>query len=197
MKKIKVNADLYIGDDKLATMKDITKIVDTVRDINNLSIYDGLVVQTLGFYELNDGGAAKYKIVETSKGNDRPILQLKNNLVGVLISEFPVNIKKLGVSEKIEDNSDIIQNALDTYGAVYLPKGKYNIGKTIKINNENKLSGDGNGTILKLSNNANCDVICCDSCNHYTISDIRIDGNKNNNSSGNGIAIKSSNPMSM
>ena len=157
---------------------------------------EGFTCITNGYYSKGDGGGARYKIVKEPDVNSEFTVSCKNNLVGVLLFESPINVRKIGVSEDSNNNSDLIQKALNLYGNVYIPKGKYNIKKTIKLNSGNKLCGDGNGTILKLADGCNCDVISCDTCDHFTVSGIRIDGNKTNNSYGNGIVIECANPMS-
>jgi len=77
-------------------------------------------------------------------------------------------------------------------GLVYLLEGTYNIGSSIDITKSNvTLTGAGNATKLFLVDGANTNVIVVgDGTNSYegiTISNLQVDGNGGNNSSGSGI----------
>ena len=108
MKKIKVNVDIYVGDDKLATVKDITnnienhiddyinenlynlkrtKIYDTVDDMKlDKNLTDGLIAITFGYYSFGDGGGAKY-IIKSQSNNFNHLEPLNNGLYASLIIE--------------------------------------------------------------------------------------------------------------
>ena len=62
MKKIKVNADLYVGNDKLATMKDVTPIKNGIKELQRTIVTDGA-----GDKFLSDDGAYK-EITTTGTG---------------------------------------------------------------------------------------------------------------------------------
>lgn len=81
-----------------------------------------------------------------------------------------------------------IQQAIDSLSAVFggkifLKSGTYDIGDDIEITNPNVIiSGEGNGTILKLANTINRPVIQIKSTALFPIiENIKIDGNKANN----------------
>ena len=89
-----------------------------------------------------------------------------------------------------------IQSALDAgKKRIFVRGGTYTITSTIQISSSDILiQGEGsNNTILKLDNGANCDIIKVlpngNPLNNITIKDIQIDGNKANNTSGNGIVF--------
>ncbi len=76
-----------------------------------------------------------------------------------------------------------------TGGSVYLMEGTYIIDGSISIPNNVTLIGSGSGTVIKLKNsiNANLDAIVATDTTTgtgVTVTNLRIDGNKANNSSG-------------
>jgi len=127
-------------------------------------------------------------------------------------------VKKGSTGEIVRSTTDAnaeddIQAAIDACnigdvyggeGTVYLSKGTFSISATIYLRSRISLRGSGGyfdanlqgrGTVLKLANNANCDVIreygYPDAQFFLDMRDIAIDGNKANNISGDGIAIGS------
>lgn len=87
----------------------------------------------------------------------------------------------------------IINSALSavssTGGSVYLMEGTYIIDGSITVPNNVTLIGSGSGTVIKLKNgiNANIDAITATDTTTgtgVTVTNLRIDGNKANNSSG-------------
>lgn len=95
-----------------------------------------------------------------------------------------------GTADESEINTAIA--SLSSGGEVHLLEGTYYIASTITMASNVKLSGCGNGTILKIpnSNNSSMSVITATAIN-FQVSDLQIDGNKTNNSSGtqNGISF--------
>lgn len=76
-----------------------------------------------------------------------------------------------------------------TGGTVYLMEGTYIIDGSISIPNNVTLTGAGSGTIIKLKNGINANlnaIVATDSTTGtgVTVSNLRLDGNKTNNSSG-------------
>ena len=62
MKKIKVNADLYVGNDKLATVKDVAAVKNSIAKLQRTIVTDGD-----GSKFLSDDGAYK-EITTTDSG---------------------------------------------------------------------------------------------------------------------------------
>ena len=62
MKKIKVNADLYVGNDKLATVKDVAAVKNGINELKHTIVTDGT-----GDKFLSDDGAYK-EITTTGTG---------------------------------------------------------------------------------------------------------------------------------
>lgn len=53
---------------------------NTVADMKMASLNNGDVVETAGFYSVNDGGACKYQIQATGTGNEMDLIALNNGL---------------------------------------------------------------------------------------------------------------------
>ncbi len=98
------------------------------------------------------------------------------------------------------DDKTVIQKAIDCKGVVHLSKGVFQLTQPIELNvnhNGTVIEGEGkNATILRIANGANNDAIKIEGIdvnnkvNGVTITDLKIDGNRENNSSGNGIRLK-------
>ena len=108
MKKIKVNADIYVGEDKLATLKDVTDNIaksvveyltenqhilnkngfyNTVEDMkSDEKLTEGSIAITSGYYSSGDGGGAKY-IIKSQLNNFNHFETLSNGLYASLIIE--------------------------------------------------------------------------------------------------------------
>lgn len=83
---------------------------DTVADMKNANLQIGDYAVTLGYYSVNDGGAAKYKIVNNT---DNYKEDLKNGFFSELIIENKINIHQLGArGDGVSDDSDVILKAL-------------------------------------------------------------------------------------
>lgn len=109
----------------------------------------GDMVVTLGYYEPNDGGAAEYKIVNIASQTEYQE-ELNNNLYATLIVDNEVNIKQLGAKgDGLNDDTLAIQNAIDKYNNILIPKGTFMI-KSINVNVETTIKGiNKNDSILK------------------------------------------------
>lgn len=90
--------------------------------------------------------------------------------------------------------STVIQYAINQLtnngGKIYICNGIYNIDDTIIYNKDKiQIEGESHGTILRLANNANVDILSANRRNNYNIriSNICIDGNKANNTLGRGL----------
>lgn len=95
------------------------------------------------------------------------------------------------------DSGIVIQsaiNALDISGGkVFIKAGNYILTSStsiLVINKSNVIfEGEGEGTLFILSNNVNNDVIRIATVSNVTIKNIKIDGNKNSQTAGNGIVL--------
>lgn len=111
---------------------------------NSQNLIDGSFAQTLGFYELNDGGKSLYKIVSTLPDNfsvnNYNIFKLNNNLYAILINNNPfLNIKQFGAFENINISDYEVFNYAINYCRennliLQLNKKDYLIDNTLNIN---------------------------------------------------------------
>ena len=127
--------------------------------LNSTNLIDGSYAKTLGFYELNDGGNAIYKIVNKNQliVDNMSILQMNNqNLVATLIYEDSINIKQLGAKgDNNFDNTNIINKALELSNYIFIPKGTYLTGE-INISSNKVIKGENiESSILSKKSNAN------------------------------------------
>jgi parallel beta-helix repeat protein len=94
-----------------------------------------------------------------------------------------------------ENDQVEIQQALDNLpsggGSVYLREGTYNIGAPINLDNNAALIGSGTGTLLYLANNVNANVLQATNCENLLVANMKIWGNRLNNTNSNGIYFDS------
>lgn len=93
-------------------------IYNTIADMKaDNSLKTGMTVQTLGYYEINDGGGATYKITNIESETDYQE-NLENGLYATLIIENEtIYIKQFGAKGDGEtDDSEAFQNALKCTG---------------------------------------------------------------------------------
>lgn len=136
---------------------------DTVADMKSASnLVDGSTCKTLGFYEINDGGGAFYKIktVDNQDDVDEMFTIALNNtsLVAELIFDRILNIDCLGAKDyNVDndfDNTEIIQKAIDKFtdnsengGTILFSPKVYKVNSTITVKPYMKLKGESLSTI--------------------------------------------------
>lgn len=111
--------------------------VDNISSLRNGIFNNGDFVETLGFYNVNDGGGAKYKIVKTIEKDidDITIIQLNNNLYAeMLIINNQVNPKQFGAKGILNSDFDDMScfqlmanfiNKYKTVNKIKIPFGHY------------------------------------------------------------------------
>ena len=143
---------------------------NTVSDMKQATnLVNGSTCKTLGYYELNDGGKATYKIRNITNNDivdEMFIISLNNeNLIAELIEDNIINARQLGIyGDKTHDDTLLLQKALDS-NKLLLLDGEYKITnsliidvgyhKGLKGKSGTKLLGDftnGGFSILKLNN---------------------------------------------
>lgn len=126
---------------------------DNISSMKNASnVIEGSYLQTYGFYNLGDGGNAKY-IVRTVRTadviDDITIVALTNyeNLVAELIIEDNINVKQFGCKGDGEtnDSSNMVKaftfaNSLNKN--IYLPAGNYIVSSKLYVNSDLMIIGD-------------------------------------------------------
>ena len=150
------------------------------------TLKEGMLVETKGYYNSNDGGSSKYSIVNDSNlsEDNGSIHEIINGLFAILINDGTVNVKQFGAyGDGIHDDTLSIQKAIDTFDNIVIDKGTY-IFTNIILKENKKLSGNGT---LKVKDN-----LCVDNTQTYyliimqsnsIIEGLTIDGNKENNTS--------------
>lgn len=163
-------------------------IYDTVADMKaDTSLKTGMTAQTLGYYGVNDGGGATYKITNIESETDYQE-ELENELYATLIIKNNIiNIKQFGAKSQIGTNTktDIknyilkyieISNNKDFRINLYIPSGLYYCSP-VEISTEKGFSiyGDedfnqdyANGTIISSLNNNQDYILKIGNTSNYT-----------------------------
>lgn len=152
---------------------------------NATNLINGSFAQTLGFYNINDGGGSLYKIREITNNDvidNQFIIPVLNNLIAeLIITEYPVSIKKLGAIPT-SDCSSIITNLINKNYSVLIPRGTWLCNPLTLIsgakivgenNNYQVITNDDNmnSNLSILQCNQDCDTfIDCTNCDHLDLS---------------------------
>ena len=161
-------------------------VFNTVADMKAAeNLVNGSKCQTLGFYNVNDGGGAIYEVrtlINTDVIDESTLIALNDiTLVAELIIYDNINVLKCGAkNDGSEDCSTLINNLITKYANanIYFPHGDYLIENTIYLDTATKLYGENqwNSRIFTNSNivmieNKNDDIASC------FVSNLYIDGN--------------------
>lgn len=187
-------------------------LVNTINEMIETDLNVGEVVRVLGYYQANDGGASEY-IIANSMSEFTQNIELNNGTYAQLIINDTINVKSFGAKGRLNsgnfDDSQPINEALElahlTGDIVVLDGDTFIIKNPIIIDSFVEMCGvSKNKTIIKLHNNANCNIIESKNFNvlldadtsteqyqpqRITLHDFKIVGNSHNNVSGNGIAL--------
>lgn len=132
-----LNSKAIFGFDNVEAMKDATNLID------------GSYAQTLGYYNINDGGGALYYITDDETTLYYELLD--SGLKAVLINNGTINAKAMGLKagDNTFDNSVIfltILNYANKKYNVHIPTGKYYFTTPISIGAlaDFNIIGDGN-----------------------------------------------------
>lgn len=86
---------------------------DTVADMKNANVKVGDYVCTLGYYTVNDGGAAEYQIINNNTNSDY-YEELNNGLLAKIILKDHVTPEMFGAyADNIHDDTQAIQKSLN------------------------------------------------------------------------------------
>lgn len=149
--QLPTNADYWLCIAAGSLKQFVYDSVASMKSDNTLA--DGMTAQTLGYYEINDGGGATYKITDEESETEYQE-ELESGLYATLIIDDTINIKQLGAKDDgITDISNLLQKVINLLqsnkgGTIYVPIGRYYIGNTILINNGDvpiKILGNANG----------------------------------------------------
>lgn len=84
----------------------------TVADLIKADVGKGGVVQTLGYYEVGDGGEARYRVSSNKDTGTASVISLDNGLTASLVAVQSVNYKMFGaVGDGVNDDGFAIKQA--------------------------------------------------------------------------------------
>ena len=158
------------------------------------NIVNGSTCKTLGYYEIDDGGSAIYKVREKTEEdveNNGNIIFVQNDLIAEIVIDNSVNINQFGAKgDNSTDNTTAIQNCFDYAREknieVIIPSGIYLVSQLdgfagMKLTGINKYK-----SILKSIANNTCETgllrFLEGAIVRPLITNILLDGKKSNNS---------------
>lgn len=132
---------------------------DTVSDMKNATnLINGSVAQTNGFYDLNDGGEARYKIRNVTNEdtiNELNLIKINNSdtLVAELIITKEINVKQYGAKgDGIADDTNSFKLAMQNEDtSVLVQNGNYLLTDTIVLPKNIEITGN-NAYIINKNN---------------------------------------------
>lgn len=140
------------------------KVFNSVEELKASQLISGQYAETLGYYSRNDGGNAKYVIVDgTYDENDVEYIPLNNGKFAKLLTKYDnstVNVKSFGAKgDGLTDDINAIQNCIlycaDNNLICFIPSGTYLISHQIitalsdvdiRANENFVIIGEGNST---------------------------------------------------
>lgn len=160
--------------------KNKIEVFDTVALMKAANLKNNMTVETLGYYSVNDGGKATYKIRTKTNDdvvNEEDIIALADNtlIAELVIKNGILNVKQFGVKgDNVTEDSTKLQDSIDyaesnNYG-VYIPNGRYKISTTLNVTGCSIRGESSTNTILSLND---CDGMLLKQYNKDTISVIK------------------------
>lgn len=127
-----------------------------------LTLLPGDVCETLGYYEANDGGGAKYVVrlkVDEDVDDGGSIHFVGTDLVAeLIINDSAINVKQMGAyGDNIHDDLIAIQNSINKFSCVYFPNGFYYISDGLVANKDiilkgcSKLNFPSSGSFIRMT----------------------------------------------
>lgn len=128
-------------------VENISLYFRTIKEMKeNIKLSVGDIVRTLGYYELNDGGAGEYIIFQEDNvvEDGGYIIKLNNGLgAKLLFNNNKVNIKQFGAKGNDSSDDTNIFNYVFNFigglggGVIYIPKGIYKVTSELRIKHSN------------------------------------------------------------
>ena len=161
---------------------------NTVNEMKtSTNLVNGTTVRTLGYHLINDMGGAYYKIRELEESDtiDEILLisLIEENLVAELIIKNAMNVECFGTyGDNNHDDSNAIKKALENCKSVEFNNKTYMCNISI---NASGLEIIGNNATLKANNESSSPILQFlgteeNQINNLKITNINLDGNKNN-----------------
>ena len=149
-----------------------------LKELEDININDFAV--TLGYYALNDNGAALYKITDLQPIGYYEVLH--NGLYAELINTKTNNIKIFGAyGDNLHDDTNALINAFNYSDVVIFGKNKtYVVNNTINVYSNTKIIG--NNATVKVMNNHRIlrGIFNLENVENVEFKTLQIDMNKNN-----------------
>lgn len=148
---INIDNDGNISEQLITNKNNINKKIyycNTAEKMKSLNLKDGDCVCTLGYYNLNDGGAAKYKIINVAdKDNNKFYYELSTTLAAELIVNDYIIPEQIGAyANGNYDDSTVIQSILNKNYNLFLNNKEYKITTALTIHKNISIFGN-NATI--------------------------------------------------
>ena len=114
---------------------------DTVADMKaDTKLKAGDMAVTLGYYSVNDGGGATYKITNTASGTE--FQEAVGNLYATILNKGDIKIECLGAyGDGTHDDYDVFTNALSKYNTILLSNKTYLLGTQLIIPSDKTVKG--------------------------------------------------------
>ena len=150
------------------------------------NLVNGSTCETYGFYNVNDGGGAKY-LVRTITNDDtideKTIIELYDDyLIAELIKEDTMNVKQFGAKgDGTTDDTLSIQTAVDNCLNVHVPNGTYMVDAETHINlrTGSKFTLNNDATIKAITNDLTTyTILLVEDCTDVEISGGTIEGDR-------------------
>lgn len=166
---VKPGDGLEVASDGALSVSDIEQYAhffDTVADMKaatNLS--DGDYARTLGYYSVNDGGGALYKITDTGAANELDLIAIGSDLIAELDIQKNMSVKQFGAKgDGVNDDLSAISRMITKCNYLYIPAGNYSIsseltlGQLRDINIKGKIVYGGNNYAINFTGGSYLDV---------------------------------------
>lgn len=160
----------------------VPRVFDTVADMIDTDLTEGMFVETKGYYAANDGGGAKYMITDSNSSTGYYETLDNTNYAKLLINDNFVNVKQLGAKGDSEtDDTTKIQAGIDllasiSSGTLFFPVGEYLISTTIDLKETVILKGSHSTLYGRLNTDTPQTVIVWNGDNNSTM--VKADNSK-------------------
>lgn len=147
--KAKIGDDLEFdnnGEINIANIEQYAHFFDTVADMKAADLADGEFAVTAGYYAVNDGGGAIYKISDTGTADEMFTIAV-GSLYADLVYTNEIETLQLGINNRVDISSklnDVIGNT--KISKLIFTKGSYTVTDTINI--DRKIELDLNGSTI-------------------------------------------------
>lgn len=160
------------------------------------NLVNGSTIETYGFYNINDGGGAKYLVREITNEENVDEVTLfalyDNTLVAELVCEDTMNVKQFGAKgDGVTDETILLGkifsfvNTNDIVKTIVFPKGTYNVSDTIRVYSNINIEGEGVGnTTIKFTSTSetganNHYLLYFYTASNLNVKNIKFEGAKN------------------